>query len=102
MKQWYDSKPKGAKKFVIRKVNSTTDLGTCDAVYIAHAKHKDFETIKNSTSGKAVLTITDGLTEQGSCINFKEVNGKLKFELNQKVVSDSNLKVASQLASLAK
>ncbi len=59
--------------------------------------------VKTSTTGKSVLTITDGngLGQKGSCINFKVVDGKLKFELNQGVVTGSNLKVSSQLSSMA-
>jgi len=50
-----------------------------------------------------VLTVTDGngLGQKGSCINFKVVDGKLKFELNQAVIGTSNLKVSSQLSSMA-
>jgi len=49
------------------------------------------------------LTITDGngLGQKGSCINFKVVDGKLKFEMNQGTLTGSNLKVSSQLSSMA-
>ncbi|MBA4057362.1 MAG: DUF4154 domain-containing protein, partial [Marivirga sp.] len=59
--------------------------------------------VKNSVTGRSVLTITDanGLGQRGSCINFKVVDGKLRFELNQGVVAGSNLKVSSQLSSMA-
>jgi hypothetical protein len=72
-------------------------------VYVGKSKNKDFETIKNTTAGKSILTITDGngLGQKGSCINFKVVDGKLKFELNQATVNGSNLKISSQLSSMA-
>jgi hypothetical protein len=41
------------------------------------------------------------MAEKGSCINFKIIDGKLKFELNQNVVTGSNLKVSGQLTSMA-
>ena len=67
------------------------------------SKSRDFDEIKTSITGKSVLTITDGngLGQKGSCINFKVINGKLKFELNQGVVNTANLKVSSQLTSMA-
>lgn len=34
------------------------------------------------------------LGKKGSCINFKVVEGKLKFELNQATFNASNLKVS--------
>jgi len=103
LKQWYDGKPKGTKKYVIKKLSSSAEASTCQVVFMGKAKAKEFDNMKNSVTGRSVLTITDsnGLGEKGSCINFKVVDGKLKFELNQGVVADSNLKVSGQLSSMA-
>ena len=103
LKQWYDGKPKGAKKYVIRKLDSPAEAGSCQVVYLSKSKSRDFGEVKASTEGKSVLTITDanGLGQKGSCINFKVIDGKLKFELNQATVNSSNLKVSNQLASMA-
>jgi hypothetical protein len=103
LKAWYDGKPKGTKKYVIKKLTSADEASTCQVVYIGKAKNREFENIKNSVTGKSILTITDGngLGEKGSCINFKVVDGKLKFELNQATVSSSSLKVSTQLSSMA-
>ncbi|MFD1002913.1 YfiR family protein [Ohtaekwangia kribbensis] len=103
LKQWYDGKPKGSKKYVIKKLSSPAESSDCQVVYVGKSKNKDFDTIKNTTAGKSILTITDGngLGQKGSCINFKVVDGKLKFELNQATVNGSNLKISSQLSSMA-
>ena len=103
LKQWYDGKPKGSKKYVIKKLASAEESSGCQVVYVGKAKNRDFETIKASTLGKSILTVTDGngLGQKGSCINFKVIDGKLKFELNQGTVSGSNLKISSQLSSMA-
>jgi hypothetical protein len=103
LNQWYNGKPKGSKKYVIKKLSSADESSTCQVVYIGKSKNKEFENVKNSISGKSVLTITDGngLGQKGSCINFKVIDGKLKFELNQSTVTSSNLKVSSQLSSMA-
>jgi hypothetical protein len=103
LQKWYDGKPKGSKKYVIKKLGSAGESSDCQVVYIGKSKSKEFENIKANTTGKSVLTVTDGngLGQKGSCINFKVVDGKLKFELNQSTVSSSNLKVSSQLSSMA-
>lgn len=103
LKSWYDGKAKGSKKYVIRKLSSADEANICQVVYVGKSKNRDFEAIKNSVSGKSILTITDGngMAEKGSCINFTVVGGKLKFELNQAKVNDSNLKVAAQLSAMA-
>lgn len=103
LKQWYDGKPKGTKKYSIRKLSSASEASDCQVVYVGKSKSREFENIKNSIAGKSVLTITDGvgLAQKGSCINFKVIDGKLKFELNQAVVANANLKVSGQLTSMA-
>jgi hypothetical protein len=103
LKQWYDGKPKGSKKYVVKKLAASADANSCHVVYLGKSKSREFDTIKTSTTGKSILTVTDGngLGQRGSCINFKVIDGKLKFELNQTTVSGSNLKVSSQLSSMA-
>lgn len=103
LKSYYDGKPKGAKKYSIRKLSGVEEVSNCSVVYIGKGKSGQFENIKNAVTGKPVLTITDSfnLGKKGSCINFKVLDGKLKFELNQASVTASTLKVASQLSSMA-
>jgi hypothetical protein len=103
LKQWYDGKPKGSRKIVVKKLGAPAESGDCQVVYLGKGRSRDFETVKTNTSGKSILTVSDfnGLGAKGSCINFKVVDGKLKFELNQATVSASNLKIASQLTSMA-
>jgi hypothetical protein len=102
LKQWYDGKPKGNKKYVIKKILAA-ESATCQVIYIGKNKNREFENVKNNIAGKSVLTITDGngMGNKGSCINFKVIDGKLKFELNQGAVGGANLKVSSQLSSMA-
>ena len=103
LKSWYDGKPKGSKKYVIKKLGSPAEASDCQVVYVGKSKNKEFEAIRTSTTGKSILTITDGngLGQKGSCINFKVIDGKLKFELNQATVGSANLKVSGQLSSMA-
>src|SRR5690606_30717177 len=103
LKEWYDGKPKGAKKYVIRQLSNPEEAASCQVVYIGKTKSRNFDEVKAVTTGKPVLTITDanGLGQKGSCINLKVVDGRLKFELNQGTVDASNLKVSSQLKSMA-
>ena len=103
LKSWYDGKAKGTKKYVIKKLSSAGEAEGCQVVYVGKSKNKEFENIKTSVTGKSVLTITDGngMGQKGSCINFKVIDGKLKFELNQAMVTGSNLKVSTQLSSMA-
>jgi hypothetical protein len=100
---WYSGKPKGNKTFVIKKFNNASEITDCQVVFLDNSKSSEFETVSNKVKGKGTLVVTDrnGLGSKGSCINFKKVDDKLRFELNQHAFEASNLKVASALSQMA-
>ena len=100
---WYGGKPKGAKTYVIKKFASAAEVSDCQVIFIDKSKSGEFENINNKVKGKGTLVVTDrnGLGAKGSCINFKTVDEKLRFELNQSAINASNLKVSGALSSMA-
>lgn len=100
---WYGGKAKGTKTYVVKKFSSASEVNDCHIVFIDKTKSGEFDAVKNKVAGKGTLVVTDknGLGEKGSCINFKTVNDKLRFELNQSAVESSNLKVSGALSSMA-
>jgi|SRR5687767_14665371 hypothetical protein len=100
---WYGGKPRGSKTYIVKKFNSAAEVTDCHVIYIDKSKSSEFENVNTKLKGKGTLVITDksGLGEKGSAINFKTVDNKLKFELNQKAIEASNLKVSGALSSMA-
>ncbi len=100
---WYGGKAKGSKTFIIKKFNSAAEMSNCHVVFIDTNKSGEFDAVNNKTKGQSTLVITDksGLGQKGSSINFRTVDNKLKFELNQKAVEASNLKVSGSLSAMA-
>ncbi len=100
---WYNGKIKGNKKFIIKQFASAAEVEDCHILYIAKDASNQFDAIKGKVNTATTLLITDkpGLGKKGSGINFKTVNSKLAFELNQQVIENSNLKVSSQLTAMA-
>jgi hypothetical protein len=100
---WYGGKPKGTKTYVIKKFSSSSEITDCHVVFIDKSKSGEFDAVNTKLQGKGALIITDknGLGAKGSGINFKTVDNKLKFELNQKAIEASNLKVSGALSSMA-
>jgi hypothetical protein len=100
---WYAGKAKGSKTYVIKKFNSAAEITDCQVVFIDRSKSNEFDAVNNKVKGKGTLVVTDrnGLGSKGSCINFKTVDEKLRFELNQQAIEASNLKVAGALTSMA-
>jgi hypothetical protein len=100
---WYAGKAKGSKTYVIKKFSNAAEVTDCQVIFIDRAKSGEFEAVNNKVKGKGTLVVTDrsGLGSKGSCINFKTVDDKLRFELNQAAIEASNLKVAGALTSMA-
>ncbi len=100
---WYAGKPRGSKTYVIKKFNSAAEVSNCHVLFIDKAKSAEFDEVNEKLKGKGTLVITDknGLGVKGSGINFKTVDNKLKFELNQKAIETANLKVSGALSSMA-
>lgn len=103
LKTWYGDKVRGNKKFVIKKFNSPADISKCQLIYIGNSASSKFKTILDRVGDNPTLTVTGkkGLGQQGSCINFKIVDKRLKFELNQAAIEKSKLKTARQLTAIA-
>jgi hypothetical protein len=103
LNSWYGGKPRGGKTYVIKKFNSASEIADCHVVFIDKAKSNEFEAVNAKVRGKGTLVITDkaGLGAKGSGINFKTEDNKLRFELNQRAIEASNLKVAGALSSMA-
>jgi hypothetical protein len=100
---WYAGKAKGAKTYVIKKFNNAAEVTDCQVLFIDRSKSSEFDAVNSKVKGKGTLVVTDrnGLGSKGSCINFKTVDDKLRFELNQQAIEASNLKVAGALTSMA-
>lgn len=103
LNEWYGGKPKDGKTFAVKFFKSSSDLTECHVVFIDKTKSGEFDAVQTKVQGKGTLVITDrnGLGERGSAINFKTVDNKLRFELNQKAIEASKLKVSGALSSMA-
>jgi hypothetical protein len=103
LNKWYGSKSKGAQKISIKFFKSGSEISDCHVLYVGRSNSGDFNLIKTKLTGKSTLLITNkaGMGKKGSIINFKTVDNKLKFELNQAAAEGAKLKVASQLSGMA-
>ncbi|MFT4806066.1 MAG: hypothetical protein ACJAT1_001447 [Marivirga sp.] len=102
LQQFYTNRLIKGQKVEIVYFNKVSDVKPTQVMYLADNQSGKFDEIKNIVSGKPTLLITDGasLGKDGSCINFRNDSGKLKFEINEASVSANKLKVSSQLLSM--
>ena len=87
----------------IKNFSSIKEIQDCHILYVSTSESGKMEQVVSSTQNRSVLIVTDnpGLSQQGAAINFVEVDGKIKFELNQQNIQARGLKVAGSLTSLA-
>lgn len=93
----------GNTNFVIKKFDKVDDISKCHMIYIPEDKSSDFDNVLSKLSGTSTLIITEkaGLGGKGACINFVEINDRLKFELNEAAIKKTNIQVSDMLKSLA-
>lgn len=87
----------------VRHFKSVEGLDQCHIIYVASSESGKIDQIISKTNSKPILIVTDkpGLANRGAAINFVELDGKIKFELNQQNAESRGLKVAGALTSLA-
>lgn len=97
------AKMAGTQKFEIRNLTSFEGSTKCHILYIQPDKGGELPEVISKARGKSTLIVTEkpGLARQGSAINFVVQDNKTKFELNKANAEKYNLKVSSNLSSLA-
>ena len=92
----------GAEISVINTKNDS-ELGSCQIIFVpSNNTHLAAKLIERFGS-QPILIITEeaDLTRKGACISFKEVSGKLRFQINEEATKSRGLKVSRSLTALS-
>lgn len=92
------------KKCTVEKVDSPAMLKGYHVVFLPALKSGQLNDVLKQTAKLPILIITehDGLVKKGAAISFVITDDqKLGFELNETVLKERELRMASQLKSLA-
>lgn len=102
IQNFYTNRTVKGQNVKVINTDNISAVNNAHVLYIANNRSREFEAAKEKFVGKSTLMITDknGLGKKGSCINFQEINGKLKFEINQESIKGNNLRVSNQLSSM--
>lgn len=104
LRQSYSRQKIKGKKVQIRILKSHRDGEKCDLVFIGDVSEEKLKNLLNFLEGRPVLTISDrnGFSEKGVMINFVEVDGKIRFEINDEAVKKSDLIFSYHLLKLSR
>ena len=91
-------------KLSVKLCKTITEAKECHILFISDSERENLRQILNHIEGLHLLTITETpeAAQKGVIINLIKVGDKVRFEINLDAAERSNLKIRSQLLSLAK
>ncbi len=97
-----ENKKVGQQNIVIKKIDNIGSIDKCHILYVPANKSNDLSSVLAKVDNKPVLLVTDkdGLAQQGACINYVVIGGKLNFEINKSRFQKQGLQMSSSLANL--
>jgi hypothetical protein len=97
------TKKVGSRAIKVKVFRSSSDVEKCHILFIGKNKEGDMDNLLSKAKSNSTLVVTEssGAATKGSCINFIEASGKVRFELNMATAETNGLQVASNLKSLA-
>lgn len=92
----------GSQTIVVKTIKSASEIGDAQIVYLPESQSSSTKDVVATTAGKSVLVITDkeGLSKEGSAINYIKDGGRIKYEINRAVIEKRGMSVNSALISL--
>jgi hypothetical protein len=92
------------RRVTIHYLSSIDEIENVQILFISESAQMILPEILSITRDKPILTIADtnGFGEDGVLINLYQLEGKIKFEINEKAVHESGLVVSYILFNLAK
>ena len=93
----------GSKRIKIIQAEKQSDLLKCDLLYVPAEQINCLTKFKQDFPENNTLIITNSASglESGAMINFIDKEGKIGFEINQKLMQEKGLKVSSRLLKIA-
>ncbi|HYG38531.1 MAG TPA: YfiR family protein [Cytophagales bacterium] len=88
--------------FQIKSIASLSEASQCQIIYLPSSSSHNLKALISKVEKQGVLVITENdLIEEGAGISFLLIDDKIRFKINQAVLSGQGLQVSSGLISLA-
>ncbi len=87
----------------IIKISNLSQVNKCNILYIPKISADKLDNLVEFAKRKPILTLSDskGYAEKGVHINFYRVENNIRFEINEKAVRESGIKMHYLLLQLA-
>jgi hypothetical protein len=93
----------GTKSIVIKKISTIAEVAQCQLLFVPATKSSKISEIKNYIGNKPCLIVseTSGTTLQGSTIEFRLVDDKLKFHIDEANAKQQQLIISRALLDMS-
>ena len=104
LEEVYKEKNINEKKVKIIYLKDIKKLVSCDILFISGSNIDKLPEILSAIKGQPILTVseTEGFIEAGCFINFYEFENKLRFEINQKGMTEAGFTIDYRLLRVSK
>jgi hypothetical protein len=101
--QAIDGKLVRNRPVVVRQVKTTAEVGDCQILVLDRTQQAQLPGVLKMADWNKIFTISDikGFAAAGGMLGFVNDGGKVRFEINLAAVEAANIKVSSQVLSLA-
>ncbi|MBO9203932.1 MULTISPECIES: YfiR family protein [Niastella] len=96
------NKAVSGRAIAVKKFSASAPNFNCQILFISDEESGSIKRIATSTSGMPTLLVSEseGVARQGSCINFVIVDDHLKLEINKTAIEKRTLDIATELLNL--
>ncbi len=105
LREIYQTQKIQGKKVIIQDIDNSEGIKNSHILFISHIPEEALDEILTQVKDIPVLTISDssGFAEQGVMINFfMSKKQKIRFEINELAIKESDLYISYKLLSVAK
>ncbi|ADR22383.1 hypothetical protein MATR_37710 [Marivirga tractuosa] len=99
LKEMAEIKKVGERNIKVVQLDKVNAGDFYHILFIPSEQNQNFGAIKTALNNQPCLLVTEseGMARNGAMINFKDVNGKLRFEVNTQKLESSGLKMSQEL-----
>jgi len=94
-------RPIQGKKVDVRRLTSLNSIGNVDIIYVNKKYGFQIQPIIDAIGDESILLITEGYGYSASMINMISLEGAYKYEINKRLLENSNFKITPTLEKYA-
>ena len=93
----------GARPLGVRRVQRDQDVDGCQVLFIGAAAVSSNRSLLQHASALPILTVSDDqkFLEEGGIVRLRQVDGRLRFDVNATAAQKVGLRISSQMLQLA-